>query len=47
MMRDAVDHLLNDARFAEEVRKGFYALDRGEFVEHEELGARINRLLSP
>ncbi len=44
---DAVDHLLNDARYVEEVRKGFASLDRGEFVEHEEVGSRINRLLSP
>jgi predicted transcriptional regulator len=47
VVRDAVDHLLNDARYVEEVRKGFASLDRGEFVEHEEVGARINRLLSP
>lgn len=47
VVRDAVDHLLNDARFTEEVKKGFDSLDRGEFVEHEEVGTRINRLLSP
>jgi predicted transcriptional regulator len=47
VVRDAVDLLLTDARFAEEVRKGFASLDRGDFVEHEEVGARINRLLSP
>jgi predicted transcriptional regulator len=47
VVRDAVDHLLNDARYVEEVRKGFASLDRGEFVEHEEVGSRINRLLSP
>jgi predicted transcriptional regulator len=47
VVRDAVDHLLDDARYAEEVRKGFASLDRGEFVEHEEIGARISRLTSP
>ena len=43
---EAVDRMLEDeARFAEAVRRGFDSLDRGEHVEHEEVGARIERLL--
>ena len=45
IVRDAVDQLLNDARFAEAVKKGFASLDRGDFVEHEEVGLRLERLL--
>ncbi len=33
-----------DANFAAAVEKGFASLDRGVFVEHEEVGARIERL---
>ncbi len=42
---DAIASMLEDeARFEEGVRKGFAALDRGEFVEHEAVGARIEKL---
>jgi predicted transcriptional regulator len=44
VVRDAVEQLLNDARFAEAVKKGFASLDRGEYLEHEEVGARLERL---
>jgi predicted transcriptional regulator len=37
--------LESEARFAEGVQTGFASLDRGEYVEHEEVGARIERLL--
>lgn len=43
---EAVDRMLEDeTRFAEEVRRGFASLDRGESVDHDEVGARIDRLL--
>jgi predicted transcriptional regulator len=43
---EAVDQMLeSEARFAEGVQTGFASLDRGEYVEHEEVGARIERLL--
>ena len=46
VVREAVDRVLEDeARFSEAVRKGSASLDRGEHVEHEEVGARIERLL--
>ncbi len=45
VVRDAVEQLLNDARFAEAVKKGFASLDRGEYLEHDEVGARLEKLL--
>lgn len=45
IVREAVEQVLNDARFAEAVNKGLESLDCGEFVEHEEVGARLERLL--
>ncbi len=35
-----------DAWFRREVEKGIASLDRGEFVEHAEVGKRIERILS-
>ncbi len=36
-----------DAEFLAAVQKGFDSLDRGEFLSHEEVGARIQRLFQP
>jgi predicted transcriptional regulator len=33
-----------DAEFLAAVQKGFDSIDRGEFLSHEEVGARIRRL---
>jgi predicted transcriptional regulator len=44
--QEAIRRLLEEeAHFVEAVEKGFASLDRGEYVEHEEVGARIKRLL--
>ena len=34
-----------EVRFMEAVDKGFASLDRGEFVSHEEVGQRLERIL--
>jgi predicted transcriptional regulator len=39
-----VDH---DAWFRERVRKGLKRLDGGEFLTHEEMGERIERMFRP
>jgi predicted transcriptional regulator len=45
-VRDIVSLALEDeARFVEGIEKGFASLDRGEYLEHEEVGARLERLL--
>jgi len=42
---DAVTSMLEDqVRFEQAVQKGFDSLDRGEFVEHEAVGNRIDQL---
>ena len=38
-------HLDHDAWFRQEVQRGLDSLDRGEFVSHEEVGQRIEKLL--
>jgi len=37
-------YLAHEARFIEAVKRGLESLDRGEYVSHEEVGARIDRL---
>jgi predicted transcriptional regulator len=37
-------YLEHEVRFVEAVKLGLESLDRGEYVSHEEVGARINRL---
>ena len=37
-------YLEHEVRFIEAVKLGLESLDRGEYVSHEEVGARINRL---
>ncbi|HTU45613.1 MAG TPA: hypothetical protein VMF91_11160 [Bryobacteraceae bacterium] len=46
MVEEAVDRLLeDDAQFRAAVREGFEAIDRGDFIEEEEMDARIARML--
>ena len=45
LVEDVLSRYVNDeAHFVEAVTKGLAALDRGEFVGHEEVGRRITRL---
>ena len=37
-------YLENEARFVEAVQRGIESLNRGEYISHEEVGARIDRL---
>jgi len=40
-------YLEDDKHFVEAVNLGLAAADRGEFVEHEEVGRRLKQLLQP
>ncbi len=40
-------YLEDDRRFIEAVNLGLAAADRGEFVEHSEVGAKIQQILRP
>ncbi len=43
LVQEAVERFVNyDEWFAREVEKGLAAADRGEFIEHEEIGKLIN-----
>jgi predicted transcriptional regulator len=44
LVENYVEH---DAWFRQQVKKGLDQLDRGEFLTHEEVGARIERLFRP
>ena len=47
LVKDAVLRLLEeDARFRAAVREGMAQADRGEFIEEEEMEARIERMLN-
>ena len=47
LVKDAVLRLLEqDARFRAAVREGLAQADRGEFIEEEEMDARIERMLN-
>ncbi|PYU07315.1 MAG: hypothetical protein DMG34_04180 [Acidobacteria bacterium] len=37
-------YLEHEARFIEAVKRGLESLDRGEYVSHVDVGARIDRL---
>ena len=37
-------YLEHEARFIEAVKRGMESLDRGEYVSHEDVAARIERL---
>ena len=44
LVREAVERLVDyDEWFTREVEKGLAAADRGEFVEHEEIGKLIDK----
>ena len=44
-VRQLVEHYLeHDAWFRQKVKQGLSQLDRGEFVTHEEIGARIDQI---
>jgi predicted transcriptional regulator len=46
LVKDAALRLLReDARFRAAVREGMAQADRGEFIEEEEMDARLERLL--
>ncbi len=40
-------YLEDDTRFIEVVNLGLAAAERGEFVEHEEVGTRLKQILRP
>lgn len=47
-VRQLVEHYLDhDAGFREKVTAGLAGLDRGEFIRHEEMRARIDELRDP
>lgn len=47
LVKDALERLLEqDARFRAAVRQGIAEADREEFIEEEEMDARIQRMLS-
>jgi predicted transcriptional regulator len=47
LVREAVERLVDyDAWFVREVDKGLAQIERGEVLEHDEVGARLQRLLS-
>ena len=44
LVREAVERMVNhDEWFIQEVEKGLAAADRGELIEHEEIGKLIDR----
>jgi predicted transcriptional regulator len=43
----ALQRLAQDARFRAGVKKGLEAAARGEFIEEEEMDARIARMIEP
>ena len=45
LVQEALDRLFEaDADFVEAVVKGLTSLDRGEYLSHEKVGKRIDRL---
>ncbi|MGD1070303.1 MAG: hypothetical protein ABSB15_09190 [Bryobacteraceae bacterium] len=47
-IQQLVEHYLDhDAWFRQKVRKGLEQLDRGEYVTHEEVGKRRERMFRP
>jgi predicted transcriptional regulator len=48
LVKDAALRLLeDDSRFRAGVRKGIEQADRGEFIEEEEMDARVKRMFQP
>jgi len=47
LAREAIERLVDyDEWFIKEAEKGLAQIDRGEVLTHEEVGARVERLLS-
>ena len=47
LVREAVERLVDyDAWFVREVDQGLAQIERGEVLEHDEVGARLEKLLS-
>jgi len=47
LVQEAVERLIDyDQWFVREVEKGLAQIERGEVLEHEEVGARLEKLLS-
>jgi len=47
LVREAVERLVDyDQWFVREVEKGLAQIERGEVLEHEEVGARLEKILS-
>jgi len=45
-VRELVElYIDDDTRFRAAVRKGFDSLDRGDFIDEEEMDARVERML--
>ncbi len=45
LIREAIDHMLSyNIWFKEQVRKGLDELDRGEFIEDDEVKSRMARM---
>jgi predicted transcriptional regulator len=40
-------YLEDDSRFIEAVNLGLAAADRGDFVDHDEVGAKLQQILRP
>jgi predicted transcriptional regulator len=45
LAQEAIRRLEEESRFIDAVRRGEEALDRGEYLTHEEVGERLERLL--
>jgi len=46
VVQETVARMLeHEARFIEAVKRGIASADRGDFVEHDEVVARVERLL--
>jgi len=48
LLQDVVSHYFEEeTRFVEAVKRGEHALQRGEYLAHEQVGDRIRRFLQP
>lgn len=47
LAQEAIEHFVDyDAWFLREVEKGLEQIDRGEFLTHEEVGERLEKLIA-
>jgi predicted transcriptional regulator len=47
LAQEAIEHFVDyDEWFIREVEKGLAQIDRGELLTHEEVGARLERLIA-